>query len=61
MSLLTTLQNSMNVSFFSNFIAIPSSKATAGQYGIECKFGRFGVGMGVYLNKTTIKCVTPSV
>ena len=40
---------------------IPSSKATVGQYGIECKFGRFGIGLGAFVNKTTIKCITPSV
>ena len=32
-----------------------------GQYGIECKFGRFGIGLGLFVNKTTVKCVTPSV
>lgn len=36
-------------------------QTSIGQYGIECKFGRFGIGMGMYVNKTTIKCVTPSV
>ena len=40
---------------------IPASRATVGQYGIECKFGHFGIGMGTYVNKTTIKCVTPSI
>jgi hypothetical protein len=40
---------------------IPTGKSTLGQYGIECKFGRFGHGMGMYINKTTIKCMTPSV
>ena len=45
------------------FIAIPTagSKGAIGQYGIECKFGRFGTGFGMYVNKTTIKCLTPSV
>ena len=43
------------------FIAIPTGKGTQGQYGIMCKFGRFGVGMGMYVNKTAIKCLTPSV
>ncbi len=43
------------------FEPIPASKSTLGQYGIECKFGSFGIGMGTYVNKTTIKCVTPSV
>jgi hypothetical protein len=40
---------------------IPTGKGSLGQYGIECKFGRFGVGIGMYVNKTAIKCVTPSV
>ena len=40
---------------------IPTGKSTLGQYGIECKFGRFGIGVGMYVNKTTIKCVTPSI
>lgn len=39
----------------------PTSKNALGQYGIECKFGRFGVGMGMFVNKTTIKCITPSI
>lgn len=38
-----------------------SGKGALGQYGIECKFGRFGVGLGMFVNKTTIKCVTPSI
>lgn len=40
---------------------IPTQRGSLGQYGIECKFGRFGIGVGMYVNKTTIKCVTPSV
>ena len=28
---------------------------------IKCKFGRFGETLAVYVNQTTIKCVTPSV
>jgi hypothetical protein len=39
----------------------PSSKSALGQYGIECRFGRFGVGIGMYVNKTAIRCVTPSI
>ena len=55
-------QNFLNVSsllFFIFILAIPSGKG--GQYGLTCKFGRFGTGIGTYLNKTTIKCDTPSV
>jgi len=40
---------------------IPTSKSTIGQYGIECKFGRFGNGLGQFINKTCIKCLTPAV
>jgi len=40
---------------------IPTQRGALGQYGIECKFGRFGIGVGMYVNSTTIKCVTPSV
>eukprot|EP00831_Metopus_contortus_P041522 TRINITY_DN3258_c0_g1_i3.p1 TRINITY_DN3258_c0_g1~~TRINITY_DN3258_c0_g1_i3.p1 ORF type:complete len:283 (-),score=26.69 TRINITY_DN3258_c0_g1_i3:303-1151(-) len=29
--------------------------------GIRCSFGRFGTTPGVYLNETTIRCVTPVV
>ena len=43
------------------FEPIPTGKGTQGQYGISCKFGRFGIGQGAYVNKTTIKCLTPSV
>lgn len=28
---------------------------------IKCKFGRFGETIAVYLNQTTLKCVSPSV
>jgi hypothetical protein len=28
---------------------------------IKCKFGRFGETLAVYVNETSIKCVTPSV
>jgi hypothetical protein len=29
------------------------------EIGIKCKFGRFGTTVGVYVNKTTIICMTP--
>ncbi len=29
--------------------------------GIKCSFGRFGVTTGVYLNSSTIRCVTPNI
>jgi len=28
---------------------------------IKCKFGRFGETIGLYVNSTTIKCLTPSL
>ena len=31
------------------------------QYGLKCKFGRFGVTTATYLNKTTILCLTPNI
>lgn len=40
---------------------MPSAEGTASQYGIECNFGRFGNGQGMFVNRTTIKCITPSV
>jgi hypothetical protein len=44
------------------FIATPSpGQKSIGQYGIQCQFGRFGIGNGVYINQTTIMCITPSV
>lgn len=46
------------------FIAIPQ-KGYEGldndQYGLKCKFGRFGVTPATYLNKTTILCLTPTI
>lgn len=45
----------------SEFWEPPPNMNTNGQYGIECKFGRFGTSMGMYVNKTVIKCMTPSV
>ena len=43
------------------FEPIPTGKGSQGQYGIMCKFGRFGTGQGRYLNTTAVKCLTPSV
>jgi hypothetical protein len=31
------------------------------EYGIKCKFGRFGNSAGTYINKTTILCLTPNI
>lgn len=30
-------------------------------FGIKCKFGRFGNSPGTYINKTTILCLTPHI
>jgi hypothetical protein len=30
-------------------------------YGIQCSFGEFGLSPGVFINKTTIMCLTPRV
>ena len=59
-----TTQNSGNVIIvlFDLFLAMPNGgQSSIGPYGIECKFGRFGTSIGMYVNKTTIKCVTPTV
>jgi len=31
------------------------------QYGIKCKFGRFGSSPATYINRTTILCLTPNI
>lgn len=31
------------------------------QYGLKCKFGRFGTTSATYINRTTILCLTPSI
>lgn len=31
------------------------------QYGIRCKFGRFGTSPATYVNKTTMLCLTPNI
>jgi hypothetical protein len=31
------------------------------QFGLKCKFGRFGPSSGTYINKTTILCLTPNI
>lgn len=46
----------------SEFIqAVPIDGVSQDEYGITCKFGRFGKTPGVIINSTTVKCVTPSV
>jgi len=29
--------------------------------GVKCKFGRFGITPAVYINSTTVRCVTPNI
>lgn len=31
------------------------------QYGIKCKFGRFGTTSATFINMTTILCLTPNI
>lgn len=31
------------------------------QYGLKCKFGRFGTAPAQFLNETTILCLTPNI
>lgn len=31
------------------------------QYGLKCKFGRFGATAATFINKTTILCLTPNI
>ena len=56
-----------NVSIFifnySNFhLAIPSPSGELNeQYGLKCKFGRFGTTQATYINKTTLLCLTPNI
>lgn len=43
-------------------LALPNpSGQTFDQYGIKCKFGRFGQSPATYINKTTILCLTPNI
>jgi len=35
--------------------------SVAGIGGLMCKFGRFGETSAVFINETTVKCVTPSI
>jgi hypothetical protein len=41
---------------------IPNTEGVqSDDYGIKCKFGRFGNSAGTYINKTTILCLTPAI
>ena len=40
--------------------APPATGEAFEQYGIKCKFGRFGSSAATYINKTTILCLTPN-
>jgi len=39
--------------------AVPIDGVSHDEYGITCKFGRFGRTPGIIINATTVKCVTP--
>jgi len=43
------------------FEPAPLARGSASNLGIQCKFGRFGIGHGTYINKTTIVCSTPII
>jgi len=43
------------------FEPAPLTRGNVGLYGIQCRFGRFGIGHGTYINKTTILCSTPII
>ena len=32
-----------------------------GDSGVKCKFGRFGSSPAIYLNSSTVRCVTPKI
>ena len=40
---------------------VPIEGLPSDDYGLQCKFGRFGTTPGQLVNSTTVKCVTPSV
>jgi len=40
--------------------APPATGEAFEQYGIKCKFGRFGSSSATYINKTTVLCLTPN-
>ena len=54
----------LKVSYINNiflFIAAPPPTGEQfEQYGIKCKFGRFGSASATYINRTTILCLTPN-
>lgn len=31
------------------------------QYGLKCKFGRFGISPATYINRTTLLCLSPNI
>ena len=46
------------------FVAVPAAGHNAvesEQFGLKCKFGRFGPSTATYINKTTILCLTPNI
>lgn len=45
---------------FVTFLALPSGK-NGDQTGILCNFEDFGTSMGMYINETTVMCVTPHI
>ena len=41
------------------FLALPSR--TGDLTGLLCNFEEFGTSMGMYINETTVMCVTPHI
>lgn len=39
---------------------VPQDNSGLGNYGIMCRFESFGDSVGMYVNATTILCLTPS-
>lgn len=42
------------------YIAVPQAGSPQGSTGIMCRFEHFGDSVGMYINSTTILCVSPS-
>jgi len=62
-----TVTPSSNVSFFYYFnsLAVPTGKIGSSDYhstgGVTCSFGGFGTSMGMYINQTSMLCLTPHI
>ena len=55
---------SIDIFLITQIIAIPAAGHNSienEQFGLKCKFGRFGPSSATYINKTTILCLTPNI